>query len=53
MALTGVFGTFTPRTSFETCFLGSKARSKTASQAWAGPSTLELRVSQLRQFGQL
>ena len=28
---------FTPRTPFETWVLGSKARSKTASQAWTGP----------------
>ncbi|KRO29274.1 hypothetical protein DY78_GL001243 [Lactiplantibacillus fabifermentans DSM 21115] len=32
VALTGLFFIpFTPRTPFETCFLGSKARSKTAS----------------------
>ncbi|ETY75527.1 hypothetical protein [Lactiplantibacillus fabifermentans] len=38
VALTGlVCIPFTPRTSFETGFLGSKARSKTAPQAWAVP----------------
>ena len=38
VALTGLSGIpFTPRTSFETCTLGSKVRSKTAPQAWAGP----------------
>ena len=38
VALTGlVFIPFTPRTSFETWFVGSKAKFKTASQAWTGP----------------
>ncbi|ETY75357.1 hypothetical protein LFAB_02365 [Lactiplantibacillus fabifermentans T30PCM01] len=37
VALTGlVFIPFTPRTSFETWVSSSKARSKTASQAWTG-----------------
>ncbi|KRO27602.1 hypothetical protein DY78_GL003077 [Lactiplantibacillus fabifermentans DSM 21115] len=40
VALTDVFGPFTPRTSFETCFLGSKTRSQDAG----------ITVSQLRQF---
>ncbi|ETY73746.1 hypothetical protein LFAB_10820 [Lactiplantibacillus fabifermentans T30PCM01] len=38
VALTGlVYIPFTPRTPFETWFSGSKARYKTASQAWTGP----------------
>lgn len=44
VALTGlVCIPFTPRTLFETWISGSKAKSKTASQAWNGPRTLELR----------
>ncbi|KRO22273.1 hypothetical protein DY78_GL002110 [Lactiplantibacillus fabifermentans DSM 21115] len=43
VALTTVFWSFTPRTPFETWASGSKARSKTASQAWTGPKTMELR----------
>ncbi|KRO28952.1 hypothetical protein DY78_GL001804 [Lactiplantibacillus fabifermentans DSM 21115] len=38
VALTGlVFIPFTPPTPFETRVVGSKARPKTAPQAWAGP----------------
>ncbi|WP_235810650.1 hypothetical protein, partial [Lactiplantibacillus fabifermentans] len=43
VALTGVVCPFTPRTTFETWFVGSKARFKTASQAWTGPRTMALR----------
>ncbi|ETY73421.1 hypothetical protein LFAB_12610 [Lactiplantibacillus fabifermentans T30PCM01] len=46
VALTGLICIpFTPRTSFETCFLGSKAKVKTASQAWPGPIAAGITVN--------
>ena len=51
VALTGLFCIpFTPRTPFETCCLGSKARPKIAPQAWAGPTAAEITVSWQRQL---